>query len=468
MSTKCNNVITIKQYGPTCWFNSILMAVLYSENSRKMLLEKSKKWNSRINIFKTLLYILKNKYLRTDNLHNDYLYFDKIRPEYILKLLYKYDKKKFIFNPEKYKTKGYKTSLYIRKVYKLMGANVLFLDYDKYNNKLYYSLNNNYELKGLEDNKVQYVLKYKTIYTIEQKMRNPDVIIISLKNNNDFNKHPSWYLIEKDKYPDIYNSVLDLNNNIKYNNNEYIQDSVLLNNWNSSVGSHSIAGIKCNNEKYVYNGWSRSTIDPNIIRKEYNNDNIDIPCELIKYNWNLEKSDDFCLNTLKCKLDIMSTMNNLCFNFSQGTREIIYIKNIYKSAKDNNIIQKVCPKGKVLNPLTNRCIKINEINKLKNIQLSKPVKVCPEGKVLNPLTNRCIKIKAQKPANNPANKPSSKPKKICPEGKVLNPLTNRCIKIKAQKPANNPANKPSSKPKKICPEGKVLNPLTNRCIKKRS
>jgi len=80
MSTKCDKVITIKQYGPTCWFNSILMAVLYSENSRKMLLEKSKKWNRRINIFKTLLYILKNKYLRTDNLHNDYLYFDKIRP----------------------------------------------------------------------------------------------------------------------------------------------------------------------------------------------------------------------------------------------------------------------------------------------------------------------------------------------------------------------------------------------------
>ena len=145
MSTKCDKVITIKQYGPTCWFNSILMAVLYSENSRKMLLEKSKKWNRRINIFKTLLYILKNKYLRTDNLHNDYLYFDKIRPEYILKLLYKYDKKKFIFNPEKYKTMGYKTSLYIRKVYKLMGVNVLFLDYDKYNNKLYYSLYNNYE-----------------------------------------------------------------------------------------------------------------------------------------------------------------------------------------------------------------------------------------------------------------------------------------------------------------------------------
>ena len=429
MINKCNNVITLNQYGPTCWFNSILMAVLYSENSRKLLLKKSKHWNRKINIFKTLLYILKKKYLRTDNIYNDYLYFDKIRPEYILNLLYKYNNKKFVFNPEKYKTKGYKTALYIRKVYKLMGANVLFLDYDKYNNKLYYSIYNNYELKGLENKKIQYITKYKSIYTINEKMQNPDVIIISLKSNNDFEDYPSWYLIDKNKYQDIHKSLLNLNNNILFNNNEYIQDSVLLNNWNSSVGSHSIAGIKCNRNKYVYNGWSRSTIDPNIINMKNNDVNIDIPCELMKYNWDLQKGDDFCLNNTKCKLDIMSTMQKICFNFSQGTREIIYIK---KNIKDGKKSKKVCSKDKVVNPLTNRCIKINELNKLKNVRLSKPVKICPEGKVLNPLTNRCIKIKNAKPNAKPNAKLDAKldakPKKICPEGKVLNPLTNRCIK----------------------------------------
>ena len=46
-------------------------------------------------------------------------------------------------------------------------------------------------------------------------------------------------------------------------------------------------------------------------------------------------------------------------------------------------------------------------------------KECPEGKILNPLTNRCIKIK-----NDPL------AEKECPDGKILNPLTNRCIKIK--------------------------------------
>jgi hypothetical protein len=80
------------------------MAVLYSDNSRKLLLKKSHLWNDKILIFKTIKHILKKKFLRTKNLLKDYLYFDKIRPEYILDKLYSYNKKKFMFDPKKYKS----------------------------------------------------------------------------------------------------------------------------------------------------------------------------------------------------------------------------------------------------------------------------------------------------------------------------------------------------------------------------
>ena len=103
MSNNCDNVISLKQYGPTCWFNSILMAILYSDQSRKLLLEKSKKWNKRIVLFKTINYILYNKYLRSSKVNDDYKYFDKIRPEYLLDKLYKYNKKKFVFDLKKHK-----------------------------------------------------------------------------------------------------------------------------------------------------------------------------------------------------------------------------------------------------------------------------------------------------------------------------------------------------------------------------
>jgi nucleoid DNA-binding protein len=88
------------------------------------------------------------------------------------------------------------------------------------------------------------------------------------------------------------------------------------------------------------------------------------------------------------------------------------------------------------NPATNRCISKETAvkkNLIKSFVIQRSVtnlkitKVCPEGKVLNPKTNRCVKIKAD---NKPKSKSSIKVK-VCPEGKVINPKTNRCVKIKA-------------------------------------
>ena len=82
--------------------------------------------------------------------------------------------------------------------------------------------------------------------------------------------------------------------------------------------------------------------------------------------------------------------------------------------------------------------------------LSKPKKECPNGKILNPKTNRCIKIKEvkeKKPRGRPPKikeEPKEPKKKECPDGKILNPKTNRCIKIKEVK-----EKKPRGRPPKI-------------------
>ena len=472
MIKNCKNIISLKQYGPTCWFNSILMALLYSDESRKLLLKKSNKWNIKIKVLNTIKYILHNKYLRTDKIFKDYEYFDKIRPEFILKELYNYNKKKFIIDPDINKF-GYKSALYIRKIYKLLGVKVLYLDLDFKTKKLYYSLFNNFEIVSLNNTgTISLYNKIKSFSTIIKYFKNPDVVIINIKEKLDDTQYPSWYKINNNS---IYynNNTIDclknfstLNNEVKNNKDIYVQDSILLANYNSNVGGHSISGITCKGDRYVYNGWTRTTIDPNIkvnsqikdwkkmlVNNEYwyfnipsgkivkeadsiypsnfpaeeffKKNNIEIPCELIKYDWNVIKNKDFCLNPKKCILDEMN-INDLCFSFNKGEREVIYVKK-NKDNKLNIKNDKKCPEGKVINPLTNRCIKIKTINKLPEKPLSKPDKKCPEGKVINPLTNRCIKIKT---INKLPEKPLSKPDKKCPEGKVINPLTNRCIKIK--------------------------------------
>lgn len=430
MKSKCDNIISLKQYGPTCWFNSILMALLYSEESRKLLLKKSEKWNKKIKIYNTIKYILENKYLRTDNIYNDYIYFDKIRPEYILKELYKYNKKKFNFDPIKNKKNGYKSALYIRKIYKLLGVKILFLDYDNNNNKLYYSLFNNVNVKKMKDNRIAFKFQFKTKETIDKYSKDPEVIIIHIdKNTVSYNNYPIYYELTDDKFKNILNNFKTNQDKFIYSNNEYINDSILLTNWNKSIddgiGGHSIAGITCKDEKYVYNGWTRTTVDPNIkniwlkIKKinkifYYNKflnisvwykdlpsnaniveNNYSIPCELMKFDWSSnQKADDFCLNQKTCNLDNINLKDKKqCFSFNKGSRELIYIK------KENNtklnIKIRQCPDGKIINPLTNRCIKI-KINKLLNTPLNKLEKICPDGKIVNPKTGRCINIKTKK------------------------------------------------------------------------
>ena len=449
MTLNCDNIISLKQYGPTCWFNSILMVLLYSDESRKLLLKKSNKWNKKINVLNTIKYILENKYLRTDKIFKDYEYFDKIRPEFILKELYKYNNKKFIIDPDVNKS-GYKSALYIRKIYKLLGVKVLYLDLDFKTKNLYYSLFNNVEIVSLNNaGTISLYNKIKNFSTIIKYFKNPDVIIINIKEKIDDIHYPSWYKINDNifnvnKYNDIKN-FSTLNNEVNNNKDIYVQDSILLANYNSNVGGHSIAGITCKGDKYVYNGWTRTTIDPNIksnlkvkdwkemrVNNEYwyfhipsgkivketdtsypknfpaeeffGKKNIEIPCELMKYDWNIIKNNEFCLNPKKCILDEMN-INDLCFSFNKGDREVIYVKKI-KDNKLNIKNDKKCPEGKVMNPLTNRCIKIKTINKLPEKTLSKPDKKCPEGKVINPLTNKCIKIKTtnklpEKTLNNP-------------------------------------------------------------------
>jgi len=95
----------------------------------------------------------------------------------------------------------------------------------------------------------------------------------------------------------------------------------------------------------------------------------------------------------------------------------------------------------------------------------KATKECPDGKILNPITNRCINIpkepkkkdantaKAAKDVKEPK-KNEAKATKECPDGKILNPITNRCINIPKQPkkkdatPIPSPRHSPIPSPRK--------------------
>lgn len=115
-----------------------------------------------------------------------------------------------------------------------------------------------------------------------------------------------------------------------------------------------------------------------------------------------------------------------------------------------------CPNGQVLNPQTGKCIKVNGPTYKKvfgsqapahdqsprpgrgNPGTNYPVQgPCPPGKVVNPITKKCIKrggpsykkifgTAGNAPAAPPHQAPNNAP---CPPGKVVNPRTKKCITI---------------------------------------
>jgi superfamily II DNA or RNA helicase len=91
-------------------------------------------------------------------------------------------------------------------------------------------------------------------------------------------------------------------------------------------------------------------------------------------------------------------------------------------------IKKICPDGKILNPKTNRCIKVKSIDKKPPKPIQEPIKTEPIKKP----RGRPPKVKPE-PAKPIIPEPiKTEPiKKICPDGKILNPKTNRCIKVKS-------------------------------------
>jgi hypothetical protein len=338
----CSRVVYWGQQGPLCWFNAILMAVLYSQRSRQILLEKSDEWDMNNKILKIFKHILKYKYIKSKEPTKDFKFFESISAPKILQLLYNVKPK---YLPEFFKDgmNGYFPELYISKLFKILGIdNIMFhvfqstnmptyngtLSYDKRNHiknlRIVPNTNKNIKKKMMVD----YDIDLKTTEYITNKLnkyKNPSVIII----NVDAQFHKNEYKL---KITDDNKDLITLKDVIMYNGEEYVLDSILLTNWNDVAiqSAHKIAGITCNNERYVYNGWTRSTLDPAMLQnnsKKKINEYRQRPCELMKFPWSTTNGNDFCLNTARCKLDKpRRNTKELCFSFSKGGRTLIYVK----------------------------------------------------------------------------------------------------------------------------------------------
>ena len=427
----CSRILTPKQVGPICWFMATFVAMFYSQRSRKILLNESVNWDTTTELFTLLKHVLDDKYLKVASRESeDYRKFSDDTFGKVLSYLNKENKKIFPYDPKKVST-GFVPEFYIGKLYKLLNVDYKMFHFSTKDNNVAYSyLNEEYDI-------MSYSIFNKTI-KIEYNNYELRNLIYKPNKYVENNYAPPILIIKVDEkeVDKIYNVILEgnklnegymkdqlksMSEQIFYNGKEYNLDAVILANWNKNKKSgHAIAGITCKKNKYVYNGWIRRSMDPAMADKKITRN---IPCELMKYDWDTIKNNDFCLNTAKCIPELLKKklkVKDLCFNFSKGSRILIYVR---KDADHNTSMETIIKSPVVVKSIIKSPVKSTIVKS------TKIPKKCPEGKVLNPITGRCIMIKNAKVVTN---KPLKHPKK-CPEGKVLNPITGRCIMDRKRK-----------------------------------
>lgn len=352
MDDKCLNLSVIPQFGGSCWFNAILTIALYSQNTRKILLKVASKWK-KPNTFQQIIKSILVKYYREPSKVQSF--FSKIRPETILfKMLKTYNETEMIkilkFQMKLNKANIAWTENYIVKFFKYLNVNCLDIIYL---NNGRYILNFDDEISPIFDinsgeTLAEFKYKnetkeesdrriFKSTYNILKKI--PDIIFLfhedlSIYTDTNYSllKVHKSSMLDHFKYKCKIKGANTYDDIIYVNGHKYKLDACTLTNFNEVSTAHAIAGISCNNERYVYNGWQKSTNDPAM--QNYTFTSIaDSPCQLMKFNWDLKKDIEFCLNKDKCKLDLTQLndyYSKLCFSFGKhnkkGRRILVYVR----------------------------------------------------------------------------------------------------------------------------------------------
>lgn len=390
---KCLNLSVIPQFGGTCWFNAILMIALYSQNTRKAVLRAAKYWDKSNSFLMILKSILIKYYKEPENVQS---FFKKIKPEIILfKMLKKYNQDVII---DKFKHNLLFDSsnfawfeIFIIKFFKLLEVNSLDIIYMNGNYYLNYDEEVNYILDNT-DNKIKVinnhiyensVIKKNRVTTNIKKAikKVPDIIIVSHEDINEFVKiiyQPVMTNEEKElfnarNYDCKIKGVNTYDDIIYVNGYKYKLDACTLSNYNTyNRGIHAIAGITCNNKHYVYNGWQEGTTDP--VFAYYGNSLTTTPCSLMRFDWDLKKDVEFCLNLNKCKLDRIRhqiTNDDLCFSFGKkinvGRRMLVYVRVKKEELVTEDLENKLTvPKEINISNISNI---INEMHDIKNMHI---------------------------------------------------------------------------------------------------
>ena len=303
-------------------FNAIMMAVLFSEKSRKLLFIESRNWSSgELKIFKSLISAY---YSGKGNIQK---ILSQINPDvFLMKMLFDENEQKEILKKLKTPIKSLKwNNFFLINLYRALGIKCMSVAYLK-DGSCYLDFDKSLKWEMIVE---MGELKPRISQSNEKPLENPDVIILyhsDLNNSIEIMKRTGI----KVSSGDFRDSFGDYKDEITFNRESYVLDSVLLN--TSTVGLND-------DGKKVFNSWKLS---------DYK---LSVPCSLKSFNWDVKKPERFCFNPNECELDLLEDVDDideLCFNFGEGERTLIYIRKNKLNELDDEELSKLKKKKEVL------------------------------------------------------------------------------------------------------------------------
>lgn len=329
----CDRVLTYPQFTGTCWFNSIIAVLFFSQGMRR-LVEKEMTTKPDTPLFRSLrelcvVYNDRGEYLKM---------LDKIKkPEELIKILFDEYPLTIRFNPfttkieklvdllnfkyyMKWKTHtGYWPDVYFPRILRVLfpRQNFIFL-------QAYHHLREDGTYRCYYRNDSRF-----NLWSIDRKLRDKviDILIIQIYEPDAPMCRSGARYDRRKKIPGLkFFGNIQLDPKITIKEKEYRLDSATLVNYDYSrrAGgfSHAIAGITCGGKEYVYSGWD---LDEN-----------KTVCRLQPHLWKRESdSKDFSLASRTCKLAPPMTNKDINpsryhnFNFHRGARQFIYVSTDY-------------------------------------------------------------------------------------------------------------------------------------------
>jgi len=277
----------IPQFSGTCWFNSILTVMLYSDNFKRYLKSHFKSMTSHPKydkLFKFLLYMTKyhNKIEKLEQVYKSFTNF-KLKPEYLLfSYLNKYDPviKEYMKKKLKNNVDIGLNPIYICHI--LNTYNIPFINFIKYRDNLYIDLNLN---KSKNNINITINDDYNHRNYLNEKANTTDIIIVNHNYSDiyELTDIPDYKQIDNRT---LYKSIYNIEKEIIINSNVFELDScIIMNSYGSLINTkdsfltwHAISGITCGKNQFLVDSKDTFQLkDDTEIVNEYN--------KLLKYDW---------------------------------------------------------------------------------------------------------------------------------------------------------------------------------------